>query len=235
MDIAGARSHVPTAEREIRLVKERCRATMAGVPFNVPIDMIRYLVTGVVSSLNSTLREGQTVSPRELFTGVKADATKDLRAAFGDYAQAHILTEPRNGPQPRTVGCVLMCATGNNQGSYFAFNLNTGKVLSVDRWTPLPMPDQVIDRLNQIAAGDEAANDIDEEVATPHLPEAEHQAIDEIAELPAERIDPGVVNELPLEVDPILPDEPVIDRKMLAREAVRRRFAHRLLLKKGIT
>ena len=110
LDIAGARSHVPTAEREIRLVKERCRATMAGVPFNVPTDMIRYLVVGVVSALNSTLREGQTVSPRELFTGIKMDASKDLRAAFGDYAQAHVLTEPRNGPQPRTVGvCADVC------------------------------------------------------------------------------------------------------------------------------
>ena len=234
MDIAGARSHVPTAEREIRLVKERCRATLAGVPFNVPTIMIRYLVTGVVSSLNSVLREGQTVLPRELFTGVKADASKDLRAAFGDYAQAHVITEPRNGPQPRTVGCVLMCATGNNQGSYFVFNLNTGKVFSTDRWTPLPMPDQAIDRLNQIADGDGDVEDVVEDVATVDSSEAEHEIIREFAELPAERIEPEAAEELPLEVDPVLPDEPTVDRKKLASEAVRRRFANRLSLKKGI-
>lgn len=59
------------------------------------------------------------------------------------------------------------------RGSYFEFNLNTGNVLSVYRWTPLPMPDQVIVRLNQIAAGDEV-DDVDEEMVIPHLSEAEH-------------------------------------------------------------
>jgi hypothetical protein len=96
------------------------------------------------------------------------------------------------------------------------------------------MPDQVIDRLNQIAAGDEVADDAIEEAPPMQEPGADHQVITEIAELPAERVEPETITELPLEIDPILPEEPTIDRKKLAVEAVRRRFAHRLSVKKGI-
>ena len=46
------------------------------------------------------------------------------------------------------------------------------------------MPDQVIVRLNQIAAGDEV-DDVDEEMVIPHLSEAEHQVINELTELAA--------------------------------------------------
>jgi hypothetical protein len=54
----------------------------------------------------------------------------------------------------RTVGAIYLGPTGNIQGSYKFLNLRTGKRIPRRRWTSLPMPQEVIDRVNELGKAD---------------------------------------------------------------------------------
>ena len=76
---------------------------------------------------------------------------------------------------PRTVGALALRPSGNAQGSFYFMSLSTGRVLNRLRGTPLPMPDDVIERIHRMARqqnadpglifGDRNMNPIDEEVS----------------------------------------------------------------------
>ena len=51
----------------------------------------------------------------------------------------------------RTTGAIALRPTGNEQGGYYFFSLTTGRVLNRNRWTALPMPADVIDRVHVLA------------------------------------------------------------------------------------
>lgn len=50
--------------------------------------------------------------------------------------------------ESRTLGAICMGPTGNVQGIHQFFNLCTGLHICCNHWTPLPMPSEVIDRVN---------------------------------------------------------------------------------------
>ena len=52
------------------------------------------------------------------------------------------------------VGAICLGPSGNMQGSFDFLNLRTGTRIHRRRWTPLPMPQDVIDRVNQLGSGD---------------------------------------------------------------------------------
>ena len=83
-------------------------------------------------------------------TGIKLDYSKHCRFPFGSYAQVHDEPSPTNSPTARTVGAITLGPTGNLQGGYIFLNLWTGKKITRRNWTHLPMPFEVIKRVNQI-------------------------------------------------------------------------------------
>jgi hypothetical protein len=68
---------------------------------------------------------------------------------FGEYCQTH--DQHDNTMNPRTVGAIALCPTGNEQGTYLFLNLNTGKIITRNQWTVLPMPDNVITHVDQMS------------------------------------------------------------------------------------
>ena len=58
----------------------------------------------------------------------------------------------------RTIGAIALRPTGNTQGGYFFFSLTTGRVLNRGRWTSLPMPNEVIDRVHRMARQEHGNN-----------------------------------------------------------------------------
>ena len=145
--------HVPEVEREIRTIKERCRCVYATLPFKkVPALMVESLVVHAVQWLNSFPAPDSVIgnmSPRELMTGIQVDFTKHCRLEFGEYVQTH--EEHDNTMASRTIGAIALTATMNEQGSYYFMSLSTGMRIHRKQWTPLPMPDDVIERVEQIA------------------------------------------------------------------------------------
>ena len=77
-------THAPLVERRIRVVKERCRATLGHLPYVLPIRFYPFLIEYVVSSLNSVPDSLTTdnVSARERLTGRKLYFNSAFRAPF---------------------------------------------------------------------------------------------------------------------------------------------------------
>ena len=59
--------------------------------------------------------------------------------------------EHDNSMSSRTVGAIALRPTGNQQGGYFFMSLHTGRVINRLHATKLPMPAEVITRVDQIA------------------------------------------------------------------------------------
>ena len=55
-----------------------------------------------------------------------------------------------------TIGALALRPTGNVQGGYFFLSLTTGKVINHMRWTRIPMPKEVIDRIERMACQEHA-------------------------------------------------------------------------------
>jgi hypothetical protein len=145
--------HVPVVERRIRTLKERCRCIQNTLPFKKLPGM---LVVQMVSTCNFWLniyppKDGisRSINPRELITGIKIDYNKHIRAEFGEYVQVH--EEHDNSMQTRTTGAIATKPTGNTQGGHWFYSLTTGRMLDRKHWTALPMPTEVITRMNLLA------------------------------------------------------------------------------------
>ena len=96
----------------------------------------------------------QTMSPRTLLTGLTMNYNRHWQLEFGEYVQTH--EEHENSLNPRTIGALALRPTGNIQGGYFFFSLTTGKVVNCMCWTTLPMPKEVIDRVERMTCQEHA-------------------------------------------------------------------------------
>ena len=94
------------------------------------------------------------MSPRTLLTDLTMNYNKHCRLEFGEYVQTH--EEHDNSLNPRTIGALALHPTGNIQGGYFFFSLTTGKVINWMCWTTIPMPKEVIDRVERMARQEHA-------------------------------------------------------------------------------
>ena len=90
------------------------------------------------------------VSPRTLMTGVKLDYNRHCRLPFRSYVQVHKEPSATNSPTARTIGAITLGPTGNLQGGYKFLNLRTVKNITRRNWKHLPIPIEVIERVNEI-------------------------------------------------------------------------------------
>jgi hypothetical protein len=89
------------------------------------------------------------LSPRAIIVGLKLDYNKHCQLEFGSYVQVH--EEHDNSMESRTTGGIAFRPTGNAQGGYYFYSLTSGRRLSRNRWTALPIPQDVIDRVHVLA------------------------------------------------------------------------------------
>ena len=145
--------HVPEIERQIGTLKERARAIYCTLSFRkVPRCLIIEMLYAANYWLNMFPCKGgisQTISPCTLLTGLTMNYHRHCRLEFGEYVQTH--EEHDNSLNPRTIGALALHPAGNVQGGYFFLSLTTGKVINCMRWTRIPMPKEVIDRVESMA------------------------------------------------------------------------------------
>jgi Reverse transcriptase (RNA-dependent DNA polymerase)/Zinc knuckle len=160
MNITARDEHVPEAERYIRTLKERTRATYTMLPFpHLPGRMIVELIMAQNYWLNVfPASDGISahMSPRCLLTGQDVDFNKHCKLEFGSYVQTH--EEHDNSMVARTIGAIALRPTGNAQGSWFFLSLSSGQRISRTRWTDLPMPDHVINAVTRLARRSRSPN-----------------------------------------------------------------------------
>jgi len=154
LNTVARQEHVPEVERYIRTLKERVRSHYNTMPFTpMPPRMIIELVHYCNFWLNCFPNEdgvSRSLSPRLIVTGNHINYVKHCKLEFGEYVQTH--EEHNNTMDPRTIGAIALRPTGNAQGSYLFFSLNSGRVITRNKWTALPMPDDVIDRVKAMAS-----------------------------------------------------------------------------------
>ncbi|GKY97397.1 hypothetical protein MPSEU_000698200 [Mayamaea pseudoterrestris] len=145
--------HVGEIERFIRVVKERVRATYNTLPFkHVPARLVIEMTKSAVFWLNAFPHErgiSKDLSPRTIVTGQTVDFNRHCKYEFGQYVQTH--ESHSNDMQARTIGALALRPTGNVQGGFYFLSLSSGKILNRGHATPLPMPDDVIERVHRLA------------------------------------------------------------------------------------
>lgn len=89
------------------------------------------------------------MSPRELVTGIMLDAGKHCVIPFGSYVQTH--EEHDSSMETRTIGAIALRPSGNTQGGHYFMSLQTGRRLVRNHWTEIPMPADVVKRVEDMA------------------------------------------------------------------------------------
>jgi hypothetical protein len=152
---ATAQEHVPEAERNIRVIKERFRANFHRLPFlKLPRVMIKMLATICAEKLNYFPPKGGIspyYSPRMILHHVTLDYHKHCLYPFGTYVQAANENDPTNSLLPRTLDCLYMRHVPNQQGGHQLLHLPTGKLLTRRAITQVPITPQVIAMVHTLA------------------------------------------------------------------------------------
>ena len=107
------------------------------------------LVIFCLNALPPSPSVGGNLSPRQIFTGLTIDYAKHCRLQFVKYAQVHESHD--NTMQEGTTGAIALRPTGNDQGAYFFISLTTDRRLNRQIFTPLPLPQDVINSARFLA------------------------------------------------------------------------------------
>ena len=152
INTTAASEDVAEIEQRIRVIKERCRATLSTLPFKMlPNIMTINLVCFSVFWVNAMpVKSGISTifSPRELICHQKVDAKKCCKLLFGEYVKMHEEPTITNSMQARMRPAICLGPTGNFQGSIKFMCVETGLKIVIRNYTKLPMPDSVIKKVN---------------------------------------------------------------------------------------
>ena len=156
LELAGRAQHVGPIENAIGRVKSRARGIMAQLPYKLCKILLIYLTGYCITRINQSLNDKTpgALCPFSNFKLRKLDIDIDYRIGFGEYAQVHEHRELTGTMEPRTTGAISLCPTGNLTGSQKFLSLSTKKVITRDKWTKLPIPQSVINKLNKWAVDD---------------------------------------------------------------------------------
>ena len=152
VDVVSPGDHVPVVERKIRTIKEKGRCLASILPFELNSKLEDLLVKWAVSRINMdvTTNSSEYISPREKVYNVKVDVLRETKYEFGEYVQ--VFTNIKDSTnKDRSRGAIAIMPTGNRDGSWYFYALDNGGIFRKRRGKALPMPDEVIKRLNQLA------------------------------------------------------------------------------------
>ena len=122
------------------------------LPFtHIPSLILVHIIRNAVFWLNCfPYSDGVSsiLSPRYIVTGRQIDFARHVRTEFGAYVQTH--EEHTNAMNARTTGAICLGPTGSVHGTHYFLNLSTGARITRHRWTDLPMPQDVINRVSEL-------------------------------------------------------------------------------------
>jgi hypothetical protein len=152
INTTAAKEHVPEVEeRKIRLIKEQGRGILNTLLFKkMPWLMLIELIYHVVLWLNAFPANSgvsETLSPRKIVYRHKLDFAKHCKSPFGTYCEVHDDQVPTNTMVTHSTPAIVLSPTGNLQGTCKFLSLATGKKVKRRAFTPYPMPDSVIKKV----------------------------------------------------------------------------------------
>jgi hypothetical protein len=158
VNYASPQEHVPEAEHNNRVIKERIRATYHCLPYDrLPRIMVKVLVNDSAKKLNFfPAKNGisQYYSPRMILHQRNLDYNKHCQYAFGTYVQAHDEPNPSNTNAPCTLDCIYLRYNDNQQGGHDLLHLQMNRMITRRRVTPIPITPAIIKMVHRIAEQD---------------------------------------------------------------------------------
>jgi hypothetical protein len=122
MNYANPQEHVPEAERNNRVIKERFCAAFHCLPLKmIPKIMVKFLTMESVKKQNFFPPKGGIspyYSPRMILHQQSLDYTKHCLIPIGSYVQAHKEPDPSNTQLPQTLDCIYLRYVDNDQGGH---------------------------------------------------------------------------------------------------------------------
>jgi hypothetical protein len=159
VNYANPQEHVPEAERNNRVLKERVRAAYHCLPFNrLPHLLVKTLVTESAKKLNFfPAKNGISpyYSPRIILHKHNLDYDKHCQIAPGTYVQAHNEPDPLNTNAPRILDGIYLRYNDNEQGGHDVLHLQTGRKITHRQVTPLPITPTVLKQVHRLAEMDD--------------------------------------------------------------------------------
>jgi len=151
---SGPVQHAVVVERMARSLKSRDQCHELALPCVMPHTPTVWCVHFCMNCINLQPDASSTdrVSPHGQFFGMKLDAKRDLRVAFGDYVLA-TTTKTNNSMVPRTEPFIALGRKGIPPGSLWMLSLKTKKVVTRDQFAHLSMSDIVIEKVTRQALG----------------------------------------------------------------------------------
>ena len=148
INTSAASEHVAKVERRIRVIKERCRACMALLPFKrisnvVTINLVHFCIFWL-NAIPVKADISSIYSPTEMICHQKVDAKKWCKLMFGDYVEVHEENTITNSTKPRTRPAICIGLSGNLQGLIKFMCIETAKKIVRRNYTRPPMHDSVI-------------------------------------------------------------------------------------------
>jgi hypothetical protein len=123
LNVADADDHVAEVERSIRIIKERTRCLVQGLPYKrIPKVMVRAAIEKANKVMNQFPAQNgmsNTLSPLTIMTGKPTPDYNDMKIEFGAYAQVFEENNPTKTPITRTTGAIALTPAGNAQGGQF--------------------------------------------------------------------------------------------------------------------
>jgi hypothetical protein len=157
MNFVSKEEHVPKAERNNRVIKERTRAVYHHLPYkNIPKIMVQEGVADTVLRINWVPPKGgvlQRFSPYAIIHQKKVDYKKHCMYTFGDYVQTH--EDGSNNLSELTLDVIYLRPEWNNdQAGHRFMNLSTGKIIQRQVGTKVNLTPAIIKRVEALAAKD---------------------------------------------------------------------------------
>lgn len=149
--------HEHRIERQVRVIKERFRATLFSLPYTLPRCLYPYLLIHVISSLNMlpNVNTG-TRSPGEIVTHRRPDAGAAMRVAFGAIVLTRVANLPVNADlAPRAEHAVVVGRDASSQGRHIkVFLVHSAQVVIRQKFVLFGATPSVIKDMNQYSAAD---------------------------------------------------------------------------------
>ena len=155
MNFSNPQEHVPEAERNNCVIKERVRAGYHRLPYTrLTRLMIKILVTESAKKLNFfPAKNGVSpyYSPRMILHQRNLDYARHCQYAFGTYVQANDEPLISNTNAPRSLDCIYLRYNDNAQGGHELLHLQTNSLITRRTVTPVPITPAIINQVHALA------------------------------------------------------------------------------------
>ncbi|KAL7564642.1 hypothetical protein ACA910_009330 [Epithemia clementina (nom. ined.)] len=171
--LANAQEHVPEAERNIRVMKERVRATFHRLPFTkITKIMTQILVMECAKQLNFFPPKDSVstqYSPRMILHHEPLDYQRHCATPFGPYVQALDDSMIKNDLRPRTIDCIYLRPSPLHQTGYELLDLRTNRVINRGSFTMVPINQNIIELVHQLSESDNLPTGLKIATRTGHI------------------------------------------------------------------